>query len=76
MQALRVLGMLAEASPSVPSSRARLWPSIRVALEGLGVPMTAVNRCKQLALQVGSDWCLAEAEVALIASLHVYVQGR
>ena len=52
MQALRVLGMLAEASPSVPSSRARLWPSIRVALEGLGVPMAAVSRCKQLALQV------------------------
>ena len=47
--------MLAEASPSVPSSRARLWPSIRVALEGLGVPMTAVNRCKQLALQVCSS---------------------
>ena len=52
VQALQVLSMLSEASPSVPSSRARLWPSIRVALEGLGVPLAAVSRCKQLALQV------------------------
>ena len=50
--ALRLLATGLAASPRVSGARSEHWPSIKVALEGLGLPADAVSACKTWLLQV------------------------
>lgn len=50
--ALRLLATGLAPSPRAASARSKHWPSIRVALEGLGLSGNAVAGCKQFLLQV------------------------
>ncbi|KAL0052345.1 hypothetical protein WJX82_000639 [Trebouxia sp. C0006] len=56
--ALALLSTAAGASPMHPAARPKLWPSIKVALLGLGTPAAAVAQCKQYVVQIP---CEAEA---------------
>ncbi|KAK9906778.1 hypothetical protein WJX75_007809 [Coccomyxa subellipsoidea] len=58
--ALRLLATGLAPSPRAAGARSKHWPSIRVALEGLGLSGNAVAGCKQFLLQVPG-----EAEAAL-----------
>ncbi len=50
--ALRLLATGLAPSPRSAGARSKHWPSIRVALEGLGLSGNAVAGCKQFLLQV------------------------
>jgi hypothetical protein len=50
--ALLLLGTAAPASPAHPDARAKLWPSIRAGLDGLGLDSEPVSRCRRCVLQV------------------------
>lgn len=52
--ALRLLATGLAPSPRTAGARSKHWPSIRVALEGLGLSGNAVAGCKQFLLQVCS----------------------
>ncbi|CAK0752569.1 hypothetical protein CVIRNUC_002156 [Coccomyxa viridis] len=58
--ALQLLATGLAASPRVSGARSEHWPSIKIALEGLGLPAGAVSACKIWLLQVPGD-----AEAAL-----------
>ncbi|CAL8462314.1 g1847 [Coccomyxa elongata] len=58
--ALRLLATGLAPSPRSAGARSKHWPSIRVALEGLGLSGNAIAGCKQFLLQVPG-----EAEAAL-----------
>lgn len=49
---LRLLATGLASSPRTPGARSKHWPSIRVALEGLGLSGSAIAGCKQFLLQV------------------------
>ena len=49
---LQLLATGLAASPRVSGARSEHWPSIKVALEGLGLPADAVSACKIWLLQV------------------------
>ncbi len=50
--ALQLLATGLAASPRVSGARSEHWPSIKIALEGLGLPADAVSACKIWLLQV------------------------
>ena len=50
--ALQLLATGLAASPRVSGARSEHWPSIKIALEGLGLPAGAVSACKIWLLQV------------------------
>ena len=50
--ALQLLATGLAASPRVSGARSEHWPSIKIALEGLGLPAEAVSACKIWLLQV------------------------
>ena len=50
--ALQLLATGLAVSPRVSGARSEHWPSIKIALEGLGLPAGAVSACKIWLLQV------------------------
>ena len=50
--ALQLLGTGLAASPRVSGARSEHWSSIKIALEGLGLPADAIAACKIWLLQV------------------------
>ena len=49
---MSMLSEVAHVSPRFPAARTKHWASVKVALQGLGVPPDAIARCKQVVLQV------------------------
>ncbi len=62
--ALRLLATGLAPSPRSAGARSKHWPSIRVALEGLGLSGNAVAGCKQFLLQVRQHALLNHSLVA------------
>jgi hypothetical protein len=55
--ALRLLATGLAPSPLTLGARSNHWPSIRVALEGLGLSTSTIAGCKQFLLQVQAEHC-------------------
>ena len=63
--ALRLLATAAAVSPRHAGARAKQWPPVRIALEGLGLSAAAAAGCKQFLLQARAPSCSVDVDTAL-----------